>query len=200
LVIADEEINEDKDVIDFSKLLYNQRFYTKDFVQFVLDSPAIDVKVLKDWYHPDGRNGIPLSCCLKFEDMEIRFLYEYEYNIIWIKYDSDKKLNKDIKVLQKELSRIINRVKVVDKTFQSHPDNVFSVSCLTGREDSLYPKYVIWNSNNCIFVTQKIVARAIAIHVWGQGPHVRQRHTGKVVASKIDTTTNLTFTVTDIEV
>jgi hypothetical protein len=159
--------------------LYEQKFYTNEFVQFVLDSSAIEVKLLNDWYHPDGRNGIPLFCRLKFEDMEIRFLYEYEYNIIWIKYDSDKKLNESVETLKKELSRIIKQFNIDAKTIRSHPNNVFSVSSLDGYYTPAFMS-IIWNSNNCIFVVQKPVARSIGLHVWGANPHVRQRHTGRV--------------------
>jgi hypothetical protein len=70
--------------------------------------------------------------------MEIRFLYEYEYRIIWIKYDSDKKLSKNINTLKKELRRIINQVNIDAKTFKTHPNNVFSVSDLKGPYDPAF--------------------------------------------------------------
>ncbi|MDR2757640.1 MAG: hypothetical protein LBC20_18270 [Planctomycetaceae bacterium] len=160
-------VNVTEKQIDFSRLLSDYNLYTQKFIQSVLDHSQINVKLLNDWYYvSDREDTIPIFCCFKFEEMQICILSEYEYRIIWVQYDSDKKLNNKIKSLKNELSRIINRVTIDKNTFKSHPNNVFSVSCLT--TDEFLPKYVIWNKKNYVFVTQKLVARTIEQYYTGQ--------------------------------
>jgi hypothetical protein len=167
---------------DFSRLLSEHNLYTQKFVQSVLDNSEVSVKLLNNWYYPPDRDDtIPIFCRLKFEEMQICILSEYEYRIVWVKYDSDKKLDNKTKSLKNELSRIISKITINDSTFKSHPNNVFSVSCLN--DDNFYPQYIIWNNKNYIFVMQKLVARTIAMHTFGQNR--KQHHTGQLGLSTL---------------
>jgi hypothetical protein len=185
-IVGAQEMNtnlaEQEKKIDFSRLLSDYNLYTQKFIQSVLDNPQINVKLLNDWYYPSDRDyTIPFFCRLKFEEMQICILSEYEYRIIWVQYKSDKKLDNKIRSLKNELTRVINHVTIDDNTFQSHPNNIFSVSCLT--DDNFYLQYFIWNNKNYIFVIQKLVARSIALHTWGQNR--KQYHTGQVGLSTL---------------
>jgi hypothetical protein len=183
IVMAQEvNVNLAEKKIDFSRLMSDHNLYTQKFIQSVLDNREISVKLLNNWYYPPDRdNTIPIFCHLKFEEMQICILSEYEYRIIWVKYDSDKKLDNKIKSLKNELSRVISQVTIDNNTFKSHPNNIFSVSCLT--DDNFYPQYIIWNNKNYVFVTQKLVARTIALHVFGQSQ--KQYHIGQVGLSTL---------------
>ncbi|MDR2116747.1 MAG: hypothetical protein LBP87_10260, partial [Planctomycetaceae bacterium] len=175
-------VNPPEKQIDFSQLLSEHNQYTPKFIQSVLDNHEISVKLLNDWYYPSDRNNvIPIFCRLTFEEMQICILSEYEYRIIWVKYNSDKKLNNKIKSLKNELTRIISCVTINNNTFKSHPNNIFSVSCLT--DNDFCPQYIIWNNKNYIFVTQKLVARTIGMHIFGQTQ--KQYHTGQVGLSTL---------------
>jgi hypothetical protein len=178
----EEHINLTDQETDFSRLLFDHELYTQKFIQSVLNNPEINVKLLKDWYYPsDYKDAVPIFCRFKFEEMQVCILYEYEYRIIWVQYESDKKLNNKIRSLKNELTRIISRVTIDKKTVKSHPNNIFSVSCLT--DDNCYLQYIIWNNKNYVFVTQKLVARGIAAHIMGQNR--KQYHTGQVGLSTL---------------
>jgi hypothetical protein len=161
IVVAQEvNVNLTERKIDFSQLMSDHNLYTQKFIQSVLDTSEISVKLLNNWYYPPDRDdSIPIFCHLKFEEMQICILSEYEYRIVWVKYDSDKKLSNKIKSLKNEVSRVISRVTINNNTFKSHPNNIFSVSCLT--DDNFSPRYIIWNKNNWIHVMQKLVARQL---------------------------------------
>jgi hypothetical protein len=172
-IILAQEIDTDliNQEIDFSPLLSDYNLYTKKFIQSVLTTPKIDIKFLKDWYYPSDREySIPIFCRFPFEELLISILAEYEYHIIWAKYDSDKKWDNKIKNLKNELTRVINHVTIDAHTIKSHPNNIFSASCSTAETNGVdfCKKYIIWNNKNWIFVTQKIVASQIGLHTFGQ--------------------------------
>jgi hypothetical protein len=121
---------------------------------------------------------MPLFYRLKFEDMQVSILYEYEYRIVWVKYDSDKKIGKNLKALKKEVSRIMNHVSLDDNIVEPQ-GNTFGVLCCDDGSVTSF-KYVIWNNQNYIFVTQKPVARPLAMHEFGKDPKIRKRSVGNV--------------------
>jgi hypothetical protein len=179
---ANVNLTEKEKKIDFSQLLSDHNLYTQKFIQSVLDNPQINVKLLNDWYYSSDRDyTIPIFCRLKFEEMQICILSEYEYRIIWVQYEFDKKLDNKLGTLKNELTRVISLVTIDDNTFKYHPNNIFSVSCLT--DDNFYLQYIIWNNKNYVFVTQKLVARTIAKHTFGQNR--KQYHTGQVGLSTL---------------